>query len=498
MSTISRRRFLEDSMFAITAAGAAAAGVGSVLPQQAAAQTGPNERLGVCVVGIGGRGWGSHCKEWLKDPRTEIRYLCDPDVTKEAKCDQIAEQQGGVRPKFVTDMRVAFDDAAVDVVSNASSNHWHALCGVWAMQAKKHCYLEKPICHNVHEGRALVAAALKYNMCCQAGTQCRSNPSNIDANKFIQDGGIGVVKFARGLCYRRRKSIGPLGVYEVPKEINYNLWSGPAPLTPPTRPRFHYDWHWQRMNGNGDLGKQGPHQTDIARWHLGIDRFPNSVITWGGRLGYDIEHNDPTFVDAGDTGNIETTVFDYGEKCIVFETYGLDTPAVLGAKVGVIVYGSKGYLVQSSYGKSAAFDPDGNKTHDFTGSGNHFGNFLDAVVANDPELLNANALCGHLSAGLSHVGNISYYLGESNKVSVDELKEKVKQIKSLDDNVATLERIVEKTEAYGVDLKRTPFSIGPLLKMDPETETFIANDEANAMLTRDYRKPFIVPKPEDV
>ncbi|NQT12489.1 MAG: Gfo/Idh/MocA family oxidoreductase, partial [Planctomycetes bacterium] len=196
MSRISRRRFLEDSMFAVAAAGAAAAGVGGVLPRRAAAKTSANEKIGVCVVGVGGRGWGSHCREWVEDPRTEIRYLCDPDSTKESKCDQVAEKQGGVRPKFITDMRVAFDDAAVDVLSCASSNHWHALCSIWAMQAKKHCYLEKPICHNVHEGRALVAAALKYNMCCQVGTQCRSNPSNIDAVRFIHEGGIGEVKFA--------------------------------------------------------------------------------------------------------------------------------------------------------------------------------------------------------------------------------------------------------------------------------------------------------------
>ena len=496
MSDISRRRFLEDSMLAITAAGAASVGMAGVATRQAHGQIGPNEKIGVCVVGIGGRGWGSHCKEWCDDPRTEIRYLCDPDVTKESKCDQIAARQGGVRPKFVTDMRRAFDDPAVDVVSNASSNHWHALCGVWAMQAKKHCYLEKPICHNVHEGRALVAAARKYGMCCQVGTQCRSNRSNIDAVKFIQEGGIGEVKFARGLCYRRRKSIGPLGEYEVPKEIDYNIWSGPAPIAPLTRPNFHYDWHWQRMYGNGDLGNQGPHQTDIARWHLGIDRFPNSVITWGGRLGYDVEKKDPDFVDAGDTGNIETTIFDYGDKCIVFETYGLDTPDVLGAKVGVISYGSTGYVVQSTYTYSAAFDLDGNKTKEFSGGGNHFGNFLDAVQANDPSLLNSDALCGHLSAGLSHIGNISYYLGEDHKVSVDELRTMVQQIKSLDDNVATLERIVKKTEKYGVDLERTPFSIGPLLKFDPETETFLDHDQANAMLTREYRPPFVIPKPE--
>jgi hypothetical protein len=497
MSKFSRRRFLEDSMFAAAASGTAAYGLTrqAVAADQAVAA---NDKIGVFVVGIGGRGWGSHCNQWMKDPRTEIRYICDPDRTKEARCDAIAEQQGGVRPKFITDMRHALDDPAVDVVSNASSNHWHALCGVWAMQAGKDCYLEKPISHNVQEGQALVAAAAKYNRCCQVGTQCRSYTANIEANQFIRDGGIGEVKFARGLCYRRRKSIGARGEYAVPAEVDYNLWSGPAPLATLTRNRFHYDWHWQRMYGNGDLGNQGPHQTDIARWHLGIEQFPNSVITYGGRLGYDIENEDPKYLDAGDTGNIETTIYDYGDKCIVFETYGLDTEPFMEAKVGVIVHGSSGYLVQSRYTSSAAFDLEGNKTHDFTGGGNHFGNFLDAVIAGDPSKLTANARCGHLSAGMSHIGNISYYLGEQNKVSVPQLQEQLATLKSLDDNVATLERIVEKTEKYGVNLDRTPFSIGPLLQFDPQSETFVNHDEANAMLTREYRAPFVVPKPADV
>jgi hypothetical protein len=168
------------------------------------------------------------------------------------------------------------------------------------------------------------------------------------------------------------------------------------------------------------------------------------------------------------------------------------------AKVGVIVHGSSGYLVQSSYTSSAAFDLEGNKTHDFTGGGNHFGTFLDAVIAGDPSKLTADARCGHLSAGLSHIGNISYYLGEQNKVPVAQLQEQVATLKSQDNNVATLERIVEKTEKYGVDLNRTPFSIGPLLQFDPQSETFVDHDAANAMLTREYRAPFVVPKPADV
>jgi hypothetical protein len=315
-------------------------------------------------------------------------------------------------------------------------------------------------------------------------------------------GGIGEVKFARGLCYKRRKSIGAQGEYSAPETVDYNLWSGPAPLAPITRPNFHYDWHWQRLYGNGDLGNQGPHQTDIARWHLGIDRFPNSVISYGGRLGYDIERNNPDYIDAGDTANTETSIFDYGDKCIVFEVRGLETPSYTGASIGVIVYGSEGYLVQKEYGYSVAYDLDNNVIKEFRGGSDdmHFNNFINAVKTNDPALLVADARCGHLSAGMSHIGNISYYLGENNKVSIDEAKKILEGIKSLDDNAETLGRMVEHltSDKNKVNLEKTPISIGPLLKMDPEKEVFIGNAAANAMLTREYREPFVVPAVDKV
>ena len=500
MNKISRRRFLGRSL----AAASAVAAAGYASPHLALSQgnVSPNEQLGVVIVGAGGRGLGSHGNQWLNDKNTRILYFCEPDETVGNKaCDSVA-QKNGFRPKFVADMREAFDDKSLDVMSSATTNHWHALSGIWGMQAGLHCYIEKPICHNVHEGQALIAAAKKYNKCVQTGSQCRSTLANIEANKFIKEGGIGEVKFARGLCYKRRKSIGALGTFEPPKSVDYNLWSGPAPLVPVTRPSFHYDWHWQRLYGNGDLGNQGPHQTDIARWHLGIERFPNSVISYGGRLGYDIERNNPNYVDAGDTANTETTIFDYGDKCIVFEVRGLETPGYKGASIGVIVYGSEGYLVQIDYGRSVAYDNDGKVIKEFKGGGDtpHFDNFIAAVKANDPTMLNADARCGHLSAGMSHIGNISYYLGENNKVSVDEARKTLEGIKSLDNNGETLDRMVEHltSDKNKVDLKKTPISMGPLLKMDPEKEVFIDNAEANAMLTREYRDKFVVPAVDKV
>jgi len=202
------------------------------------------------------------------------------------RAEQVAKKQGR-RPKFVRDMREVFDDPSVDVVSTATPNHWHALCSIWAMQAGKDMYCEKPVSHNVSEGRRMVEAARKYKRICQTGTQCRSMQGSIEAIEYVQSGKIGEVKLARGLCYKRRKSIGPKGTYEVPKEVDYDLWSGPAPIEPLTRERFHYDWHWQRLYGNGDLGNQGPHQMDLARWGLGIDRLCDWVVAYGGRLGYE-------------------------------------------------------------------------------------------------------------------------------------------------------------------------------------------------------------------
>lgn len=497
-------------MFAAAMAGAATC-VQSPMNTARAQQTevGANEQLGLMVVGCGGRG-GEHINAMAGQKDVRILYLCDADEAQVNRRADDFEKKFGYRPQVITDMRRAFDAGDLDIVSCATTNHWHALTGIWAMQAGLHCYIEKPVSYSVNEGKSLVAAAKKYGKCCQTGTQCRANPSNIEAVKFVQSGGIGEVNFARGLCYKRRRSIGALGTYEPPKTVDYALWSGPSPVLPVTRPNFHYDWHWQRQYGNGDLGNQGPHQTDIARWHLGIERFPNSVISYGGRLGYDIERRtkeqieagvaaNTEYVDAGDVANTEVSIYDYGDRTIVFETRGLETPDLRGAKVGVIVYGSAGYVVQIEYGYSAAFDLDGNRTKEFRGSGDHYRNFLDAVWANDPSMLNSDARCGHLSAGMSHIGNVSYYLGEDDKVTVEEAEERLSQIGGADDNIETLHRTVEHLRANGVDLERTPISMGRFLRIDPEKEVFIDDDEANALLGRtQFQKGFEVPDAANV
>lgn len=504
--SISRRQFnfLTAASAAATTLGTAT--LGKVAPVRA---VGPNDKIGLVVIGVNGRG-GEHIQGFSKVPNVEIRAIVDIDPkVGEKRAAQIAEMQGK-RPVVYQDMRKAFESKDIDIVSCATPNHWHALCGVWAMQAGKDIYLEKPISHNIHEGRALVEAAKKYNKMLQTGTQTRSSQAAIDAMKFIKEGGIGEVNLARALCYKRRKSIGPIGDYPVPANVDFDMWSGPATITSPkvTRQQFHYDWHWQRLYGNGDSGNQGPHQTDVARWGLGLDRHPTSVITYGGRLGYQAERKNPDYIDAGDTANTEVSIFDYGDKCIVFETRGLSVDnsgdeelnklfkSTSGNKVGVVFYGSQGYLVQKTYADFVAFDRDMNEIRQFKTKDNlnsaHMGNFVDACVARDSSKLTADAMVGHLSAAVSHLGNISYYLGESNKVSADVIKKALANVKSLDDNDATLARTLEHLKANGVEIDSDNLSLGPQLSFDPTSEKFTNNEAANAMITREYRTGFEV------
>lgn len=502
MSQFNRRRFLKTS---------AAASSLMFAPAIGRAGMSQNEKLGVAVIGVNGRG-SSHIDEYLRDERTEIRVIVDADeAVANRRCEEIEKKQG-TRPRAVLDMRQAFDDKSIDFISTATPNHWHALTGVWAMQAGKDAYIEKPVCHNVHEGSALVAAARKYGRMCQVGTQCRSGQAIRDAFAFINEGGIGDVNFARGLCYKRRKSIGAKGDYAVPANVNFDLWSGPASLTDPkcTREKFHYDWHWQRHYGNGDLGNQGPHQTDVARWGLGIDTHPSTIFTYGGRLGYQAERNDPSYVDAGDTGNTEVSIYDYGSKCIVFETRGLSVDdsddeelnvlfqSKSGNKIGVVFYGTNGYVVQREYNYCLAFDKDKNLIREFKGGGEHFQNFVSAVKSRKVEDLNADVREGHLSAAISHLGNISYYVGEENRLPVSDIASQLKEIKSLDDNQATLDRTVKHLEKNGVDLEKYRMSLGAILQFDPERELFTNNDAANALLTREYRAPYICPTADKV
>ncbi len=510
MTNLNRRKFVASSAAAAAMASAPSRFVHASQTDPAPTKS-PNSLMNAAIIGVRGRG-GSHIGGMIGLDGVQVSHICDIDAAQLERRGAEIEAKQGKAPKFEADMRRMFDDKSIDVVTIATPNHWHALAGVWAMQAGKDTYIEKPVCHNIVEGSALIAAARRYKRMCQVGTQCRSSAAVRGAVEFIRSGGIGEVKFARGLCYKRRKSIGGLGDYALPSQVDFNLWSGPAEITDPklTRKQFHYDWHWQRLYGNGDLGNQGPHQTDIARWGLGIDSHPNSIVSYGGRLGYQAEQKDPDYVDAGDTANTEVSIYDYGDKCIVFETRGLSVDnsddeelnrlfdSKKGNKIGVVFYGSEGYVVQKSYTSCVAYDKNFNVIKEFKGGGDHFANFIDACRTRDYTSLNADVREGHLSAGISHLGNISYYVGEAEHASAKEIAQELSSITSLDDNQATLDRTVKHLERNGVDLDKYPLSLGPKLEFDPEKEVFKNSDAANAMLTRKYRDDFVCPTADKV
>jgi predicted dehydrogenase len=386
-------------------------------------------------------------------------------------------------------MRKCFEDKSIHIASIATPNHWHALSAIWAIQAGKDVYVEKPVSHNVTEGRRIVEAARKYNRIVQTGTQSRSNPGMRQAIEFMHGGGIGEVKLARGLCYKRRPSIGPRGNYDIPASVNYDLWSGPAEMHPLTRPKLHYDWHWQWDYGNGDLGNQGIHQMDIARWGLNEMNLGETVLSYGGRFGYE---------DAGETANTQVCIHQFkGGKRLVFEVRGLPTDALMEASVGVIFYGTEGTLVIPSYNGGMVFDKSGKKT-DKTfaggGDGHHFANFVKAVRSRKHEELNADILEGHLSSALCHVGNISYRLGAPQLAS-----EIATSLAGDDEALETLDRFQQHLLLNKVAPETTKITLGPKLTL-AGTEEFSGSRaaDANKFLTREYRAPYVVPKTADL
>ncbi len=495
MSYLSRREFLERSMFATAAL--SVAGAKPALADDNGASN-ASEKLRIAVVGVKGRG-GEHLAQFGKREDCEIAALVDVDETiLNNRADEI-EMKTGKRPTLYSDMRKCFEDQSIQIASIATPNHWHSLAAIWAIQAGKDVYLEKPVSHNVSEGRRVVEAARKYHRIVQTGTQSRSNPGMREAISFLHAGGIGETKFARGLCYKRRVSIGPKGNYDLPASVDYDIWSGPAQLKPLSRKSLHYDWHWMWDYGNGDLGNQGIHQMDIARWGLGEMSLGESVLSYGGRLGYQ---------DAGETANTQVCIHEYPNgKRLVFEVRGLKTEeyGVPGlspeqstrAGVGVIFQGTDGFLVVPNYTSAIVLDKKGQPTgvkFESGGDAHHFANFVNAVRSRKHEDLNADILEGHLSSALCHVGNISYRLGVP--VAVGEIAAKFAgDTEALD----TLERFQQHLRDNMINPESTKITLGPKLTLTSHEEfSGVLSMEANKMLTREYRSPYVVPKTEDL
>jgi predicted dehydrogenase len=398
---------------------------------------------------------------------------------------RVQKGQGGEAPTVVTDMRRLFDNRDIHAVTIATPNHWHSLAGIWAMQAGKHVYVEKPVSHNVWEGRRLVEAARHYNKICQAGTQIRSNPGIRQAIEFIRSNELGACTIARGLCYKSRPTIGRCeGQQAPPRTMDYDLWCGPASNAPPRRnhPRngtVHYDWHWIWDYGNGDLGNQGIHQMDVARWGLGKMELPRSVISIGGRFGY---------VDDGETPNTQFAVMDYGNAELFFEVRGLPTPAYRGATVGNVFHCANGYVAFTSYNTAVVFNNDNREMRRFTGNGDHYGNWVSAIRSGRREDLKGDVLEGHLSSALCHLANISHRLGR--QVAFDRRNGVLGENREANE---TMTRMVDHLRTNNVAIDKVQLTVGRRFTINNQNENFGDDREANALVTREYRKGFVVP-----
>ena len=419
---------------------------------------GANDRVRVAVCGLHGRG-KDHLDAFSHVAGVEIAALCDVDENVLRK--RLGEVGGN--PHSYIDVRKLLEDKSIDAISIATPNHWHSLLAIWACQAGKDVYVEKPCSHNFWEGSQLVRAAQKYQRIVQHGTQIRSAPAIQEAVKGLHEGAIGDVYLARGLCFKWRDTIGHAPEEPVPAGVHYDLWTGPAPLKPFTCNRFHYNWHWIGDTGNGDLGNQGIHQVDVARWGLGV-KFPNRISAVGGHFMFDHDQHTPNTLNCA----FEFDLPDGKRKMMEFEVrhwitnneVGIGRGDLVAGKhrffghhntIGNIFYGSNGYLAtgdedasscETWLGRDEESGPHGH------GGGDHFANFIDCVRSRKTENLNAPIEEGYISASLVHLANASYRLGRA-------------------------------------------------LRFDPETQCVIGDDEADRLLRdgdRGYRAPFAAPE----
>ena len=401
---MTRRAFLEQS-------GRAALGAAAGLTVLRAWSHSPNDTIGVAVIGLNGQG-KAHIRQFSEIEGVRLVALCDVDERVLQQAGAIVEQRTGTRPKLYTDLRQLLEDKAVDAVSTATPNHWHALLTIWACQAGKDVYVEKPACWSFEEGEKMIEAARKYNRIVQVGHQTRSDPVTRLAVQRAWAGEIGKIYMSRGLCYKPRGPIGFQKDTDPPPWLNWELWQGPATRRPFNPNYVHYNWHWFWNYGNGDIGNQGVHQVDIARWFLN-KRYPVKVHSVGGRYGYE---------DQGETPNTQIATFEYEDgTLLVFEVRGLFTNDEQGAKIGNLVYGSLGYM-SSGDGYKPRRSPqeelpekENSQRPELGGTGepNHYRNFIQAVRSRRVSDLHCDVEEGVISAQLVHLANISYRLGRA-------------------------------------------------------------------------------------
>jgi predicted dehydrogenase len=431
--TLTRRTMLKTSAATIT---------GLQLWGTSTAWAGASDRVRIAVIGIHGMGQ-NHIAAYNAIENVQVAALCDID---ESLFDGVVAKHFTAKnlpkPKLYTDIRKLLEDKDIDAVSVVTPNHWHTLASIWSIQAGKHVSVEKPCCHNIFEGQKLVEASRKYNVLVQDGAEQRSNPCAQSAAKFLQEGGLGEVYLSKGMCYKWRPTIGKTPDEPVPAGVHYDLWQGPAPERPFNRNRFHYNWHWNWDYGNGDIGNQGVHEVDIARWMLGV-RLPTRVCAMGGHFLFDDDQQTP---------NTLVTIFEYPEqkKMLVFEVRHWMTNhegfSETGQnEVGVTFFGSEGYLQVKYFDYKTFLGPKREPGPSGKSASNEYERFIAAFRSRKIDDLGVDIEDGHLSSALCHLGNIAYRVGRT-------------------------------------------------VKFDPQTETFPNDPEASALLSRPYREPFVVPK----
>jgi predicted dehydrogenase len=421
MPGLNRRRFL-------TASSAAVASLSALTAAGAASK--PNDKVVLAVMGVRGRG-RDHLRGFAALENVEIAYVCDPDANVVPRAlEELAKRQKKV-PRVEKDVRKILEDKDVTALTIAAPDHWHAPATIWACQAGKDVYVEKPISHNLREGRLMVEAARKYDRVVQVGTQRRSGAHFAAAAEFVRQGKLGKVPFARTWIAGHRKTIGHKADAPVPAGVDYDLWLGPAPKRPFNPNRFHYNWHWNWDYGTGELGNNGIHALDVARWVLGLDA-PLRISAGGGLYFYDDDQKTPDTM---------VVAFDFPKTCLVWEHRIWSKTGIEGGESwGVTLYGEKGTLVFNNKGWHVV---DGIKASEKAVEIErpHLSNFIDCVKSRKRP--NADIEEGHKSTRLCHLGNIAYRVGRA-------------------------------------------------LRFDAKTETLNGDTEANGLLKRTYRRPFVI------
>lgn len=486
MSGINRRSFLTTSSAAVAGGSLLLTGTrasGKVL--------GANERLRIAVAGLNGRG-RSHIDGWLGQQNVEIAYLIDPDknVLSRAMKNVEARTEGKYTTKGVTDVREALEDKNVDAISVATPNHWHSLITIWAAQAGKHVYVEKPMSHDCDEGRVVVEAQKKHGVVIQHGTQRRSDAGIAGLHEAIQAGKFGPLKISYGYCCKPRGSIGFKDVSSPPSNLDWNLWRGPAQLDDYHGNYVHYNWHWFWKTGNGDMNNQGTHQLDVARWALNTDQtHPVRVMALGGRFQWD---------DQGETPNTMFAIAEYPNgQYVFFNVRNVNYKGYQHQVENEYYFEDGGKIIRGQYyakgsnkGERVSV-PRGKVT-----PGGNWGSFIAACRAGDPSMANGNALEAHYGCVLGHLMNNSYRLGK--KVPFNAKAGGFADNPDATEHFLRLHEIMSK--GVGIPENGAEYVVGPWLTYDPETERHTGEfaAEANALLKDANRDGFVVPSAKNV